>query len=772
MAENDGIFHNAMIQGHSAAWDQEWSDAADLYRKAVEQNPSNPMAITSLGLALYELKKYSEALVCYKRAAKISPEDPLSIEKMADIYQRMDDIDQAIDSSMQAADLHLKIRDAEKAIENWKRVTKLDPKHLKAHSRLAVVQDRLGRKQQAIQEYITLAAYLQEFGQVGEALQAVKKAVESDPNNVDAQEALKLIENNKTLPKPTIKQLGTGLEDFDSVLGIEDSSSSFHVNQDSPNPVAEARQKALIALAGLLFDVTDENIDLDENSNKGLMSILKGKVDVDDIDFNKVSVHLGLAIDYQSRAADGKAAKELRKAIDYGLTFPAAYFNLGLLYHRLGKKEKAQPYFEQSKLDSEYELASHLLIADYFNDEDNYLDANRQYLRALKIADLSVVKPELFDILGEQYDRLIDSVSLDDDQETLAQLNKNIEELLIQTNWKHQVKQARSQLPSAITGTLVVSLAEILTQPESTEMVQTMSSVYQIARQGFYRSAMEEAYNILSVSPNYLPLHIYMGELLMRQNRTKEAIKKFTTVSTAYFTRGEERRGIELLRRIVDIVPLEVSVRHRLIKRLLSLDNVNDAIREYIKLAEVNYSLAKMDLARDTYESALIVAEEHQAEDSLKIEILHKIADIDLQRLDWREAVEVYKQICKINPEEEQARIQLIEVNLRLGEPVESNSELDSYLFYLSSNGNDDDAITFVNKIIDSNPEMLYARKCLAEIHQQIGQTKEAIVQWDKVAEKSVAKGEMEGAKEALRAILMLNPEDHNRYRTMLQRLG
>ncbi|MBT5337438.1 MAG: tetratricopeptide repeat protein, partial [Chloroflexi bacterium] len=139
MAENDGIFHNAMIQGHSAAWDQEWSDAADLYRKAVEQNPSNPMAITSLGLALYELKKYSEALVCYKRAAKISPEDPLSIEKMADIYQRMDDIDQAIDSSMQAADLHLKIRDAEKAIENWKRVTKLDPKHLKAHSRLAVV---------------------------------------------------------------------------------------------------------------------------------------------------------------------------------------------------------------------------------------------------------------------------------------------------------------------------------------------------------------------------------------------------------------------------------------------------------------------------------------------------------------------------------------------------------------------------------------------------------------------------------------------------------
>ena len=120
MTENEGIFHNAMIQGHSAAWDQEWDEAAALYRKAVEQMPSNPMAIASLGLALYEQKKYTEALVCYKRAAKLSPEDPLSIEKMADIYERMDNIDQAIDSSMRAADLHLKIRDAEKAIENSK----------------------------------------------------------------------------------------------------------------------------------------------------------------------------------------------------------------------------------------------------------------------------------------------------------------------------------------------------------------------------------------------------------------------------------------------------------------------------------------------------------------------------------------------------------------------------------------------------------------------------------------------------------------------------
>ena len=51
-----------MNQGHSAAWDQLWDQAASFYRMALEEFPNHPQALTSLGLALYEMANYQEAL--------------------------------------------------------------------------------------------------------------------------------------------------------------------------------------------------------------------------------------------------------------------------------------------------------------------------------------------------------------------------------------------------------------------------------------------------------------------------------------------------------------------------------------------------------------------------------------------------------------------------------------------------------------------------------------------------------------------------------------
>ena len=49
-------FRRAMNQGHSAAWDQKWEKAAGFYRQAIDISPENATALTSYGLALFELK--------------------------------------------------------------------------------------------------------------------------------------------------------------------------------------------------------------------------------------------------------------------------------------------------------------------------------------------------------------------------------------------------------------------------------------------------------------------------------------------------------------------------------------------------------------------------------------------------------------------------------------------------------------------------------------------------------------------------------------------
>ena len=60
MPGRDDVFQKAMSEGHSAAWDQQWEKAAAAYRKALDEIPGHPKALTSLGLALFELQDYEE----------------------------------------------------------------------------------------------------------------------------------------------------------------------------------------------------------------------------------------------------------------------------------------------------------------------------------------------------------------------------------------------------------------------------------------------------------------------------------------------------------------------------------------------------------------------------------------------------------------------------------------------------------------------------------------------------------------------------------------
>src|SRR5512146_2379301 len=108
MAGNKEAFQKAMNQGHSAAWDQEWEKAAECYNAALEEFPNHPQALSSLGLALFELQDFPAALQCYQQAASLLPEDPVPQEKIARIYERMGRLNEAISASLQAAEMQLK----------------------------------------------------------------------------------------------------------------------------------------------------------------------------------------------------------------------------------------------------------------------------------------------------------------------------------------------------------------------------------------------------------------------------------------------------------------------------------------------------------------------------------------------------------------------------------------------------------------------------------------------------------------------------------------
>lgn len=59
MPGREDIFQKAMNEGHSAAWDQEWSKAVAAYRRALEESPDNPKALGSLGHPLVTLPGFN-----------------------------------------------------------------------------------------------------------------------------------------------------------------------------------------------------------------------------------------------------------------------------------------------------------------------------------------------------------------------------------------------------------------------------------------------------------------------------------------------------------------------------------------------------------------------------------------------------------------------------------------------------------------------------------------------------------------------------------------
>src|ERR1043165_986462 len=245
MPGREDIFQKAMNEGHSAAWDQEWSKAISAYRAALQEMPDQPKALNSLGLALFQQGSFDEALQIYKRVAQVTPQDPTPMEKLAQLFERTGHLKEAIEAASRAADLFLNQRDVDKAIENWVRVTSLDPEHMLAHSRLAVAHERLGHKAQAVTEYIAVASLVQRTGNVEKTAELVNKAVQLMPESAEAKQAQTLLRSGQLLPKPLRPKGGTGPIAMAQVKQLDAPKKPTDSGLD---PIEEASRKALTRL--------------------------------------------------------------------------------------------------------------------------------------------------------------------------------------------------------------------------------------------------------------------------------------------------------------------------------------------------------------------------------------------------------------------------------------------------------------------------------------------------------------------------------------------
>ncbi len=765
MSGDQTVFENAMSQGHSAAWDQEWDKAATYYHIALDEFPHDTQALTSLGLALFELQKYPEALSYYQRAAQTLPDDPVPSQKVAEIYERMGDIPKATSIYMDVAELYARNKDIEKAIQSWTRVESLDPDHLTAHTRLALVFERLGRTTEAMAEYLAIASLLQSQGNSSKALTTLRHALQVVPNSREANLALSLLENGKPLPRPTRPRGGTGPIGPSQVR--QTTTSETETEKNRLDPIQDARQKALTMLAELLFEQEESQA---PQSRKGLASLVKGRIDTSlpQYDQTKVILHLSQAVDLQSHNDDARAGIELERAMEAGLESSAAYFDLGFIQSKTEQYDSAVQNLKKSVQHELFAFGTRLLLALDLYKMDLVKESAVEYLEALRIADSQSVAADQAEELSQLYEPLIEAFSLQSETKLQKRICENISKMLIRPDWRDQIQRARQQLPAQTAGSTPVPLAEMLTEATSSQLVESLAKVNQLARANKLLSAMEEAYYALKYAPSYLPLHICIGDLLVKENRLPEAVLKFSIVAHSYSIRGEVNRAISLYRRVSELAPMDMDARNHLLDLLMARGKVAETIQEFLKLAEAYYNAADLGMARKSYARAFRFAQQSNVSRDDRVKIMHRMADIDLQSLDWRTALHVFEQIRTIDPDDPKARDLLFDLNIRLGQTNQALTELDNYLSHLMNTHRTEDALQYINARIRENQNLpaLYRRS--AEIYRLSGRKEEATAQLEVAKDIFLQAGNRTAAIDCVRAILAFNPVNLSKYQRML----
>jgi tetratricopeptide (TPR) repeat protein len=768
MAGREDVFQKAMNEGHSAAWDQQWEQAAAAYQKALNEIPDHPKALSSLGLALFELQRYEESLKAYQKAVDAAPNDPLPLEKVGQLSERLGDVKGAIASFLHAAELYVKTQDSEKALENWVRVTQLDPDHVIARSYLAMVHERLGHAPQATTEYLAVASLYQRSGNGAKAVEMLGRALRLQPNSPEVRQAESMLKSGQLLPKPMRPQGGTGPLRMAQVKKMETAKAT----DTGMDPIEEARKKALARLAEVLFDLSEE-AGSGSVTKHGMQAIVRGtgQLNLKQSDRSKILAHIGQAIDAQTKEQDDQAADELEKALAAGFTDPSLYYDLAFLRSKSERTESSIRHLQMAVKHEDYALGSRLLLAQIEQEMGRLQDAVTDYMEALKIADSLVVTPDQATEIRQLYEPLIEAQAHETDTEKMEQLCKNIQQLLVRPNWRAQVSQAREQLPKSDEGSPSMPLAEIMTQAQSGQVIEAISKVRQLARSGLLRSAMDEAFESFRYAPTYLPLHSLVGDLLIQEGRTQEAIAKYTVVAQAYSVRGEAAQAVKLLRRIVEVSPMDLAARTRLIDQLAARGQVDEAIGEYLDLADIYYRLAELDMARKTYTTALRLAQQGGANRAWSIKLLQRMADIDMQHLDWRQALRVFEQLRTLEPNDIFVRKNLIELNLRLSQTPQATDELNNLLAHLDSAGRREEAIPFLEDLVKEDPQPALLHSALAEEYRRANRIGDAVGQLDTLGENLLNAGDREGASRAIESIIAMNPANQADYQKLLAKI-
>ncbi|MCA9921824.1 MAG: tetratricopeptide repeat protein [Anaerolineales bacterium] len=753
MANDRARYEDALNRGNSYIWDQSWAEAIQAFAVALKELPNETAPYAGLGAAYLNLNQLDKALENYKLAARYSRGDVIHLRQVADVQERLGLLNEAGKTYMAIGEIELKRRRLTEAMNNWLRAVRLEPNLLKAHQRLASIYERQNSTLNAIREYLAIARILNQQGEREKAMQACQLALKLDPRNAEVLTAIELITQGQGLmgqsdmPQPRSGEISEVAQQMASALKSRGLSRQRQ-GVAAVSPVQDARRLALEQLAQEIF--SDES----DDDGDGML---------------KRATLISQALDYQTQGMTNEAISTYEKAIAAGVDNLAVHFNLGLLYQDKLRFEDAIREFEISVEGYEYRLASHFALGESHRARGRIDQAIENFINVLKIVDLATVEHEHADRLIDLYENLADSLVAQGERDQASGFANALVEFLSHKGWEDKARDARSRLDS-ISDSGMMILGDVLTA--GTE--QVLESLYlsqEYARRGMFDTAVEEIYRAIQISPDYLPAHLRLAETLAKQNRRAAAATKYAMIGDTYRIRGDVSGAVTSYEKVVALTPLDVEAKIRLIDMLKRNGMIDKALEQYISMGDAHYQLAHVDKARDAYQDALKLAPRGSDPAKSKARLLQLIADIDMQRFDWKRALTAYRDLRALLPDDERIAMTLVDLFYKVGQPMYAVAELDNYLKQLVRGGRGAKVQGILEDMVNRRPTDAHLVERLSRLYIQQQRRPEAIEILEKLGESQIDSGNNAGAIETIKKILQLKPPNASAYQELIKQL-
>ncbi|MCJ7738941.1 MAG: tetratricopeptide repeat protein, partial [Anaerolineae bacterium] len=467
-----------------------------------------------------------------------------------------------------------------------------------------------------------------------------------------------------------------------------------------------------------------------------------------------------------------RAIKAYEQVLAAGVNEPSVHFNLGSLYWERLRLDDAAGQFELAVLDADFTLGSHFALGECRRADGQLDQALRHFLEVLKILDLSTVEPDRADELTQLYEGFADSDLASSDRDAALEFAGALVEFLSSDDWPEKVLQSRESLNVLSADGPLLSLTEMFSVAESERIFRIIGRAAEYSLEGLYYTAIEECYHAMRYAPTYLPIHLQLAKVLNEMGDVEGATTKLIAIADSYKAKRLFHQAIAVYGQALSLAPMGTVVRAKLIELYTSQGRIDLALEHYLVLAENYFHRAQMDQARDVYQEALRLAPRGNPDRKWEVEILHRIADIDMQRIDWKRAATVYERIRRLAPDDERARLALMELYDRFNRTDMAVSEIDALIKIYRARGDDDKVFTLLEEAVLEREDSIPLRTRLAQAYLDVGVVDKALEHLDKLGDLQLDAGRIDDAKATLQAVIALGPDNVADYQVLLKQLG